>query len=116
MVPIHELLARIQWDRDFGAAEFELAYLDRRKLGLVRLPLDRIVSRTAFGFEAEQDDGTVQAIPYHRVRELRRNGAVIWSRLAPRLGKASRAADVRPPASRHDARPRTRDARRRHTP
>jgi len=116
MVPIHELLARIQWDRGFGTGEFELAYLDRGKVGLVRLPLDRIVSKTAFGFEAEQDDGTVQAIPYHRVREVRRNGELIRSRLAPRLGKASRAPGARPPASRHGARPRTRDARRRHTP
>ena len=116
MTPIHELLARIHFDRAFGAAQFEIAYLDRRKVGLMRLPLDRIVSRSAFGFEAEQDDGTLQAIPYHRVREVRRDGEVIWTRLAPRLGKASRGPAAHPPASRRCAPPRTRDARRRHTP
>lgn len=116
MVPIHQLLARIHWDPSFGRGDFEIAYLDRRKAGLVRVPLERVVSRTAFGFEAEQEDGTVQSIPFHRVREVRRDGDVIWSRLAPRIGKASRAPAARRPASRHDARPRTRDAHRRRTP
>ena len=116
MIPIHQLLARIHWDPAFGRGDFELAYLDRRKVGLVRVPLERVVSRTAFGFEAEQEDGTVQSIPYHRVREVRRDGEVIWTRLAPRAGKPSRAPAARPPASPRGARPRTRDARRRRTP
>jgi len=30
MIPIHELLARIRWDPEFGAARFEIAYFDRR--------------------------------------------------------------------------------------
>ena len=116
MVPIHELLARIRWDTEFARGAFEIAYLDRHTVGLVRLPLERIIARTAFGFEAEQDDGTVQSIPYHRVREVRRDGELIWSRLAPRVGKPSRVPGARPPASRHGARPRTRDAHRRRTP
>jgi uncharacterized protein (UPF0248 family) len=123
MLPIHQLLARIEFDREFARGAFEIAYLDRRRMGLVRIPFERIVSRGAFGFEAEQEDGTVQSIPYHRVREVRRDGAVIWLRLARaaparrRNGElVSRGPAARPPASPRGARRRKRDARRRHTP
>ena len=116
MVPIHQLLARIEWDPHYARGAIEIAYLDRRKTGLVRVALERILARSAFGFEAEQEDGTVQSIPYHRVREVRRDGVVIWSRLAPRLGKVSRAPGARPPASPRGGRRRRRDARRRRTP
>jgi len=29
MPPIHELLSRIRWDKNFGHARFELGYFDR---------------------------------------------------------------------------------------
>ena len=82
MIPIHELLARIRWDPEFGRGRFEIAYLDRRKGRLVRLPLDRIETapEAKFSFDAYEDDGTVHTVPYHRVREVRRDGEVIWSR------------------------------------
>ncbi|HSN21804.1 MAG TPA: DUF504 domain-containing protein [Usitatibacter sp.] len=84
MIPIHQLLSRIRWDPDFGRGRFEIAYVDRQKGALVRLPLDRIeVPRgERFAFEAYEDDGTVHNVPFHRVREVRRDGAVIWRRPA----------------------------------
>jgi uncharacterized protein (UPF0248 family) len=82
MIPIHELLARIRWDSEFGKARFELAYFDRTRKTLVRVPMERI--RTSpddhFGFEALEEDGTVHSVPYHRVRAVWRDGELIWSR------------------------------------
>jgi uncharacterized protein (UPF0248 family) len=82
MVPIHELLARIRWDPEFGRARFEIAYFDRRKKALVRLPFERIrmPEEHRFAFEALEDDGSVHSVPYHRVREVWRDGALVWSR------------------------------------
>ncbi len=82
MIPIHELLARIRWDPEFGAGRFEIAYLDRKAGRLVRLPLDRIEVHPGerFSFDGYEEDGTVHTVPYHRVREVRRDGEVIWAR------------------------------------
>jgi uncharacterized protein (UPF0248 family) len=82
VIPIHELLARIRWDPEFGRGRFEIAYLDRKRKALVRLPLERIrvspVER--FAFEALEEDGSLHSVPYHRVRAVWRDGALIWSR------------------------------------
>jgi uncharacterized protein (UPF0248 family) len=75
MIPIHRLLARIRFDAQFGRARFELAYLDRARKALVRLPLERM------------------RVPYHRVRAVWRDGRLIWSRgAAP--GKLSRRTEL----------------------
>lgn len=83
MTPIHELLARIRWDPVFGKGSFELAYEDHRVANrLVRLPLDRVrvESGQHFSFEALEDDGTLHTVPFHRVRKVWRDGALIWVR------------------------------------
>ena len=82
MVPIHELLARIRWDPEFGRARFVIAYLDHTKEALVRVPYERIAlpEDHRFGFEALEDDGTRHSVLYHRVREVWRDGELIWSR------------------------------------
>jgi hypothetical protein len=37
VIPIHELLARIRWDPEFGRGRFEIGYLDHtRDGGLIR--------------------------------------------------------------------------------
>ena len=82
MIPIHELLARIRWDPAFAAARFEIAYQDRKLKALVRLPLERVrMTEDRFGFEALEEDGSVHSVPYHRVRAVWRDGALIWSRV-----------------------------------
>jgi uncharacterized protein (UPF0248 family) len=82
VIPIHELLARIRWDADFATGRFELAYFDRDRRALVRLPLERIRMQAGnrFGFEALEEDGSVHSVPYHRVRAVWRDGELIWSR------------------------------------
>ena len=85
MIPIHELLARIRWDPEFGKGRFELAYLDRPTGALVRVPLERISMTPGahFSFDAVEADGSVHNVPYHRVREVWRDGTLIWSRREP---------------------------------
>jgi uncharacterized protein (UPF0248 family) len=84
VIPIHDLLARIRWDPQFARGRFELAYLDRNRKALVRLPLERIRTQASnrFGFEALEADGSVHSVPYHRVRAVWRDGELIWSRHA----------------------------------
>jgi uncharacterized protein (UPF0248 family) len=82
MTPIHELLARIRHDPKFGQGVFELGYLDRFDtqvqrvaLGLVDFPAgDKGV------FEFVDVDGQKRRIPFHRIREVYRDGALIWQR------------------------------------
>jgi len=82
VTPIHELLARIRWDPEFGRGRFELAYLDRVDKHLVRVPLERIAfpRDERFAFEAMEDDGSTHSVPYHRVRAVWHDGVLIWSR------------------------------------
>jgi uncharacterized protein (UPF0248 family) len=82
MIPIHELLARIRWDPEFGRARFVIAYRDHRRDALVRMPFERIQlpEDHRFAFEAVEEDGTRHSVPYHRVREVWRDGALIWAR------------------------------------
>ena len=86
VIPIQKLLARILWDPEFGGGRFEIVYFDRKRKSLVRVPLGRIrMDSGRFGFEAAEDDGSSHSVPYHRVREVWRDGELIWSR-----GKSAR--------------------------
>jgi protein-L-isoaspartate(D-aspartate) O-methyltransferase len=91
MVPIHTLLQRIRWDAEFGRAEFTISYLDRVAHRVVTLPLERIELEPGnhFSFGAIEDDGSRHEVPFHRVRELHRNGELIWHREAgPGAGRS----------------------------
>lgn len=82
MIPIHELLARIRWDPEFGRGAWEIGYLDHARPGLVRVPLANIVTQPGdhFMFQALDEEGVLQSIPYHRIREVWRDGKLFWSR------------------------------------
>ena len=82
MVTLRELLARIRWDKEFGAAEFVLGCYDRVTGSVEGLPLGslRLDPGNHFAFEAQDDAGLARSIPYHRVRAVYRNGEKIWAR------------------------------------
>lgn len=82
MTPIQDLLNRIQWDAEFGNARFMIGYYDRLDDRIVRVPLQRVhLARGAhFSFDVEDEDGGTHMVPFHRVREVWRNGALIWQR------------------------------------
>jgi uncharacterized protein (UPF0248 family) len=83
MVPIESLLDRIRWDAEFGRAAFTIGYYDRVAQTIVTLPFDRIEIDPAnhFSFTASQPDGSLHEVPFHRVREVHRNGELIWQRV-----------------------------------
>lgn len=81
MIPIHELLARIRWDPEFGRGEFEIAYLDRLEKRLLRVPLRDVEVLPGHAFLCLTDpEGRVREVPLHRVREVYRDGHLIWCR------------------------------------
>ena len=82
MIPLHELLSRILWDPEFGRGEFVLGYLDRLRDELVHVPL-REVQRNPdshFCFDVTDDAGVLHSVPWHRVKEVWKDGVLIWRR------------------------------------
>jgi uncharacterized protein (UPF0248 family) len=82
MEPIQDLINRIRWDREFGAAEFELGYYDRVDQTIHRIPFQQVhvPEHQKERFELWDADGTIRRIPWHRVKEVYRNGQRIWQR------------------------------------
>ncbi|HBF52068.1 MAG TPA: DUF504 domain-containing protein [Massilia sp.] len=85
MTPIQDLLHRIVWDLDFGNAHFVIGYHDRRFDRIVRVTFERVnlARGQHFSFDVIGNDGNTRMIPFHRVREVTRNGELIWQRPAP---------------------------------
>lgn len=82
MQPIHELLSRIRWDPDYSQADFEVGYFDRLEQRIVRIPLREVYfpEDEHFVFTLTDADGVTHHVPYHRVREVYRNGELVWQR------------------------------------
>ncbi len=82
MIPLHELLSRIQWDPEFGRGRFTLGYLDKVRHELVRVPLQEVQQEPGghFSFEVTDEAGIVHSVPYHRVKEVWKDGELIWQR------------------------------------
>jgi uncharacterized protein (UPF0248 family) len=85
MIPIQSLLDRIRWDPEFGRGEFTIGYYDRVGRRIVQVPFARIRldAGSPFSFTAVEADGSVHEVPLHRVREVHRNGELIWQRPQP---------------------------------
>jgi len=79
---IKELLSRIRWDPEYGRARFAVGYEDHVAGGTVRVPFTAIGSEVGdgFSFSLVDEHGIERTIPYHRVREVLRDGVVIWHR------------------------------------
>ena len=82
MTPIHELLSRIRWDSEFGAANFAIGYYDRIAGTIIVVPFTALnfSSSDHFDFTLIDDEGEVHTIPLHRIRQVFRNGELIWER------------------------------------
>jgi len=93
MQPIHELLARIRHDRQFGKGRFEIGYFDRHEGTTQRVAFNRVTfpeGRRGV-FEVMDESGQVRRIPFHRVREVWRDGRIIWQRPAQARAPVRRA-------------------------
>jgi uncharacterized protein (UPF0248 family) len=82
MIPIQDLIHRIQWDPAFGGGMFMIGYYDRIDAQIIRVPFRRVhlARGEHFSFDVEKEDGATHMVPFHRVREVWRNGALIWER------------------------------------
>ncbi len=82
MIPIQDVLSRIRHDPGFGSARFELAYADRFNPVLQRVALWEVTFPTdqKAVFAVTGPDGITRRIPFHRVREVYRDGRLIWHR------------------------------------
>jgi uncharacterized protein (UPF0248 family) len=82
MIPIHELLSRIRWDKEFGQGRFEIGYFDRYEGVIQRVSLQEVTfPETAHHtFIVVDEAGQTHRIPFHRVREVVKDGQVIWQR------------------------------------
>ena len=83
MRPVHEVLNRIRWDPEFdGGRRFALSYVDHSKAIPVIVPFSYITfdagSSRMIGLV--DPDGDMRKIPMHRIREVFRDGMVIWRR------------------------------------
>lgn len=82
MIPIQDLLNKIIWDTDFGQGSFEIGYYDRIKDAIVKVPFQQLMFTAGdhFAFHLLGPDGEECSIPFHRVREVYKNGELIWQR------------------------------------
>ncbi len=82
MTPIHELLNRIRWDPDFAQGNFELGYYDRVEGKIIRVPFKEVIfpEDEPQTFKLIDADGEIHRVPFHRVREVYKDGHRIWQR------------------------------------
>ncbi|HRH81103.1 MAG TPA: DUF504 domain-containing protein [Thiobacillaceae bacterium] len=85
MIPIHELLARIRWDEHFAGGRFVIGYWDRVAGRILYADLREIAwdADNPSLFDLLDEDGVSHSIPFHRVREVWRDGERIWRRHPP---------------------------------
>jgi len=81
METIRELLNRIRWDDAFGRGTFEVGIYDRvtDRVDFYFLEDLHMEQGNHFSFTITVE-GEVLTIPFHRIREVRKNGQVIWKR------------------------------------
>ena len=82
MQPIQDLLHRLQWDPAFGGGCIEIGYLDRIAGGIVRVAFANVQVKAGSPpmLDAVGPDGLACRVPLHRVREVWRDGVLIWQR------------------------------------
>lgn len=82
MIFVRDLLSRIRWDREFGKGSFEIGYLDHVLKRIIRIPFRDIYFEEGnhFSFRLKDDSGEEMVIPFHRIREVYRDGSLIWQR------------------------------------
>jgi uncharacterized protein (UPF0248 family) len=82
MVPIQDVLHRIQWDPACRGSLFEIGYLDRLAGTIVRVPFGDLqfdAGRSA-SLTLHDAGGSAVRIPLHRVRQVWRDGVIFWER------------------------------------
>ncbi len=73
MIPIHELLNRICWDREFGKGIFEIGYYDRMEQKNIRVSFEKVLlDKLPDVLDDKQKKDKVRNI----LQKLRRSGII----------------------------------------
>jgi len=82
VIPIHELLSRIRWDREFGQGDFQIGYYDRILNSIIRVPFSEVVFPTDdhHVIQIMDQDGVIHSIPMHRIYEVHKDSQLVWQR------------------------------------
>ena len=85
MKPVQDVLNRIRWDPQFGANRFAIGYYDRVAERVIVVPFGELIfpPEEHHTFMIIDDAGEAHTIPYHRVRDIYRDGTLIWHRRQP---------------------------------
>lgn len=72
MVPTHELLSRIQWDKEFSRGDVVIGYYDR-------VPFAEVIvtSGNRDTIQVMDHDGVIHSIPLHRIKEVYKDKELI---------------------------------------
>ena len=81
MQQIKDLLNQIRWDKRKKPEEYSVHYFDRVKKGLMEIKYNGI-KRLEGTFMVIEKNSEETSIPLHRVRQVRRNGKLVWERRA----------------------------------
>ena len=82
MKPIHEILNRIRWDKEYASSDFKVGYYDRLEDKVILVPFRELYfdDDDHFDFQILDEDGVTHTIPLHRIKELYKDGYLIWCR------------------------------------
>jgi uncharacterized protein (UPF0248 family) len=82
MIPIQDVLHRIQWDPACRGRLFEIGYLDRVAGSIVRVPFGELHldGGARASLRVRDVAGADHRIPLHRVRRVWRDGEIVWER------------------------------------
>ena len=80
MITIQQLLNRIRWDPLFGKGEFQIGYYDRVEQRIYKVPLNQVYLTQGdhFFFHVANRGGVIHEVPFHRVKEVYKDGELIW--------------------------------------
>jgi len=82
MIPIHELLNRLRWDDAFANGDFVIGYYDRVERKILQVPLQMVhmIPGDHFSCRITDRDGFVRDVPFHRIKEVHKDGQLLWHR------------------------------------
>ena len=82
MIPVQEILNRIRWDDEYAKGEFVIGYYDRVDDRIIKVPFREIQfdPNDHFAFWVLDLDDESHSVPFHRVKQIYKDGKLIWHR------------------------------------
>ena len=78
MLTAKDMLDKIKWSNKFNSNNITLTYFDRILNKNIEIKFNE--AKIEDSFIILEKDNKISEIPLHRLREVRNNGMIIWSR------------------------------------